>query len=82
MYCKHCGQIIDGNSKFCNHCGKSQDNSDMSLISKPVWIIYLIWAISNLYLLMGDKEADASDYFFPFTDRTGHTLLPSYPANP
>ena len=25
MYCKHCGQIIDGNSKFCSHCGKSQD---------------------------------------------------------
>ena len=24
--CKHCGQIIDGNSKFCNHCGEPQDS--------------------------------------------------------
>ena len=67
MYCKHCGQIIDDNSQFCSHCGKSQDNSNNSLTKKPVWVIYFIWAIANLFLLMGDKEADASDYFFPFT---------------
>ena len=22
MYCKHCGQKIDSNSKFCKYCGK------------------------------------------------------------
>lgn len=27
MYCKYCGEQIDGNSKFCNHCGKRLDSS-------------------------------------------------------
>ena len=66
MYCKHCGKEIDDNSTFCKHCGKSQINSDKSLANKPIWIIYLIWAIANLYLLMGEKyDAFLSDYFFP-----------------
>ena len=65
MYCKHCGKVIADDSKFCQHCGKSQDNSSNSLSNKPIWIIYLIWAISNLYLLMGEKEDDTSEYFFP-----------------
>jgi hypothetical protein len=66
MYCKHCGREIDDNSSFCKFCGKPQDNSNKSLINKPVWIIYLIWAIANLYLLMGEKyEGYLSDYFFP-----------------
>ena len=68
MYCKHCGQIIDGNSKFCSHCGKSQDNSNKSLTNKSVWIIYLIWVIANLYLLIdGGTESDTGTYFYPFT---------------
>ncbi len=65
MYCKHCGKEITGDSKFCTHCGKSQDGSSKPLSNKPIWIIYLIWAIANLYLLMGEKETDTSDYFFP-----------------
>lgn len=65
MYCKHCGKIIESDSKFCQHCGKSQDSSGNSLSNKPIWIIYLIWAISNLYLLMGEKDNEASLYFFP-----------------
>ena len=66
MYCKHCGREIDDNSTFCKHCGKSQDNSNKSLGNKPIWIIYLIWAVANLYLLMGNKYSDSlSDYFFP-----------------
>ena len=24
MYCKHCGVLIDADSKFCNKCGKEQ----------------------------------------------------------
>ena len=24
MYCKHCGAMIDADSKFCNKCGKEQ----------------------------------------------------------
>ena len=24
MFCKHCGAIIDADSKFCNKCGKEQ----------------------------------------------------------
>lgn len=24
IYCKHCGEKIDNDSKFCKHCGKSQ----------------------------------------------------------
>lgn len=67
MYCKHCGKIIDSDSRFCNHCGKSQESSSKSIFKKPIWVIYLIWTIANLCLLIGDKEADASDYFFPFT---------------
>ena len=65
MYCKHCGKIIESDSKFCNHCGKSQDSSGNTLSNKPIWIIYLIWAISNLYLLMGEKFEDSAEYFFP-----------------
>ena len=65
MYCKHCGKEIDDNSTFCKYCGKPQDNSNKSLINKPIWIIYLIWAIANLYLLMGEKNYNCSDYFFP-----------------
>ena len=65
MYCKNCGKEIDDNSSFCKYCGKSQGNCNNSLSNKPVWLIYLIWAIVNLYLLMGDKESDASDFFFP-----------------
>lgn len=65
MYCKHCGREIDDNSSFCKYCGKSQDNTNNTLTNKPIWIIYLIWAVSNLYLLMGEKEYYASEYFFP-----------------
>ena len=24
IYCKHCGKLIDKDSKFCNKCGKEQ----------------------------------------------------------
>lgn len=24
IYCKHCGRLIDVNSKFCKYCGKEQ----------------------------------------------------------
>ena len=24
MFCKHCGALIDADSKFCNKCGKEQ----------------------------------------------------------
>ena len=67
MYCKHCGKEIDDNSTFCKYCGKSQDNSNKSLINKPMWIIYLIWTLANLYLLIGEKLFKASSYFYPFT---------------
>ena len=67
MYCKHCGKEIDDNSTFCMHCGKSQGNTPKRILSKPVWIFYLIWAISNLYLLMGVKEDYSAHYFYPFT---------------
>ena len=66
MYCKHCGKEIDDNSVFCKHCGKPQDNRNKTFISKPIWIIYLIWSIANLYLLTGKKAYTASDYFFPY----------------
>ena len=66
MYCKHCGKEIADDSRFCSHCGKSQDNANNALTNKPIWIIYLIWAVSNLYLLMGKKDEDyTSEYFFP-----------------
>ena len=68
MYCKHCGREIDDNSTFCKHCGKSQGCSNKSLTNKPIWIVYLIWAIANMYLLVGEKLFKASSYFFPFTD--------------
>ena len=68
MYCKHCGKEITGDSKFCSHCGKSQDNTNNTLTNKPIWIIYLIWAVANLYLLMGEKDYYASEYFFLISD--------------
>lgn len=71
MYCKHCGKEIDDNSTFCKHCGKSQDNTQKGIAIKPIWIFYLIWTLSNLYLLMGKKYPNASSsYFYPFTSRT------------
>lgn len=24
IYCKHCGKVVDADSKFCKHCGKEQ----------------------------------------------------------
>ena len=66
MYCKHCGKEIDDNSTFCKHCGKSQGNTQKGITSKPVWIIYLIWTLANLYLLMGEKYGDAASYLFPY----------------
>ncbi len=68
MYCKHCGKEIEDNSSFCNHCGKPLVNNPKGVINKPIWVIYLIWAFANLYLLMGEKIFNASSYFFPFTD--------------
>ena len=65
MYCKHCGKEIDDNSTFCKHCGKSQGNTQIGITSKPVWIIYFIWALYNLYLLMGEKYDGDYFYFFP-----------------
>lgn len=66
MYCKHCGKKIDDNSSFCKHCGKSQVSNPKNFIFQPVWIIYLIWVVSHIYLLMGEKDGEASDYFFPY----------------
>ena len=65
MYCKHCGKEIDDNSTFCKHCGKSQGNTQKGILSKPVWVVYLIWTLANLYLLMGSKWDYPNDYFFP-----------------
>ena len=70
MYCKHCGKEITGDSKYCNHCGKSQDDRNKTLSNKPVWIVYLIWAVANFYLLMGEKSRYTSDAFYPFTEIT------------
>ena len=67
MYCKHCGKEIDDNSTFCKHCGKTQGNTQKGILSKPVWIFYLIWTLANLYLLMGEKPSIAPNYFYPFT---------------
>lgn len=67
MYCKHCGKEIDDNSTFCKHCGKSQGNTQKGILSKPVWVVYLIWTLANLYLLMGTKEEYSAKLFYPFT---------------
>ena len=67
MFCKYCGKEIDDNSTFCKHCGKSQDSSSKSPINKPMWIVYLIWTLGNMYLLIGKKIFKASSYFYPFT---------------
>ena len=67
MYCKYCGNEIEDNSSFCKHCGKATNGSNSKLLSKPGWVVYLIWTISNLYLLMGEKLEKASEYFYPFT---------------
>lgn len=70
MYCKHCGKEIDDNSTFCKHCGKSQGNTQKGILSKPVWIVYLIWTLANLFLLMGETHSMASSYFYPLTRHT------------
>jgi hypothetical protein len=70
MYCKHCGKEIIDDSKFCNHCGKSQDNGNKTVVNYPIWIIYIVWALANFYLLMGEKSRYTSDAFYPFTKIT------------
>lgn len=72
MYCKHCGKEIDDNSTFCKYCGKSQGANSNSITSKPVWVVYGMWFIVNLYLLMGVKNDLTSSYFFPFTNGCYH----------
>ena len=73
MYCKHCGKEIDDNSTFCKYCGKSQGNAQKGMAIKPVWIVYIIWTLANLYLLMGGCKWDnASGYFYPFTSHYEH----------
>ena len=67
MYCKHCGKEIEDNSSFCKNCGKPLNNNLKGLTNKSSWIIYLIWALANLYLLMGEKHYRASSCFYPFT---------------
>ena len=71
MYCKYCGKEIEDNSSFCNHCGKPLGNNQKAFTNKPVWIIYLIWAFANLYLLMGTKEEYCAELFYPFTKYYG-----------
>ena len=66
MYCKHCGKEIDDNSTFCKYCGKSQGNTLKGIASKPIWIVYVIWTLANLYLLMGEKDSEAENYLFPY----------------
>lgn len=67
MFCKYCGKEITDDSVFCSHCGKSQNSSNKTLANKPVWIVYIIWAMSNFYLLMGEKYNGTECYFFPYT---------------
>ena len=67
MYCKHCGKEIEDGSSFCKHCGKPQGNTLKGIVNKPIWIVYFIWTLANLYLLMGNKAYEASSYFYPFT---------------
>lgn len=63
MYCKHCGEQIDDNSKFCKHCGKNLDSGSAGisslntlsnnfkfnsvLFSSIVFIITIILCFSN-----------------------------------
>lgn len=79
MFCKYCGKEITNDSVFCSHCGKSQNSSNKTLANKPVWIVYIIWAVSNFYLLMGEKSYKSNEYFFPNGYRNNGTLRhPSY----
>lgn len=65
MFCKHCGKEIEDESSFCKYCGKPVSGSKKESTNKSAWIIYLIWAFSNMYLLMGKKSAKADMTFFP-----------------
>ena len=72
MYCKHCGKEIEDDSSFCKHCGEPQGNTQKGIVNKPIWIVYFIWTLANLYLLMGNKAYEASGYFYPFTSFTSN----------
>lgn len=78
MYCKHCGKEIDDNSTFCKYCGKAQGNTQKGILSKPVWVVYLIWTLANLYLLMGEKDWEASSVFFPSIFGDGYSWIKYY----
>ena len=66
MYCRHCGKEIEENSNFCKFCGKSQHNKQRKFIIK---VFFIVWVISNFYLLMGKKSTWTGDVFYPFTNK-------------
>lgn len=75
MYCKHCGKEIDNNSIYCNHCGKPQGKTQKEISNKPILLVGIIWALANLYLLMGNKEDDTSSFFYPFTNHSSSFIF-------
>ena len=78
MYCKHCGKEIEDGSSFCKHCGKPQGNTLKGIVNKPIWIVFFIWTLANLYLLMGEKDWEASSVFFPSIFGDGYSWIKYY----
>ena len=66
MYCRHCGKEIEEKSNFCKFCGKSQHNKQRKFIIK---VFFIVWVISNFYLLMGKKSTWTGDVFYPLTNK-------------
>lgn len=81
MYCKNCGKQIEEDSVYCKYCGKPLDSNQKALVNKPVWIIYIIWTVANLYLLMGGKNEECASYFYPFTSDQWESYYQPYYQN-
>ena len=65
MFCKYCGKEIAGDSLFCQFCGRVLNKEHTFTLATKINILYGLWAIANLYLLIGNKSQAAYKYFFP-----------------
>ena len=84
MFCKHCGNQVEDNSKFCHACGnKLESNITQSTtkIQLPLILIFVAIGLVLLSLLltlnMGDN-IDAKDVILPAVLALGAVGLSGY----
>lgn len=84
MFCKHCGNQVEGNSKFCPACGKNLESNIPKSNTKFQlhWIlIFVAIGLGLLSLLLGLNMGDnieAEDVILPAVLALGSVGLSGY----